>query len=422
MATFKCLIRASDKKKDGTWNVKIRVTHNRQSRYISTPFYVNESQITRGFKIKDQSILDKVEDRMRELRSASNKLGFLADGVSIDHFVELILNQADQKDFFAFMDEHIKKLEKEDRLMTAAARRVAMNSLKRWYGREKMFFQDIDSNLMLRYYEHIRFKLKPGTVETYITALKCMYKDAQRIYNDEENNIIVVKYGVFNKIVLPGNIEFDERSFDTPAQMQAVIDVSYTGIWSYDFCKDMFVLSFVMFGINPVVLVYAKKEQVEDGVFTYRRSKIRRRKNKAAEQKILLSDVAKVILDKYSGDPEYLIDFQGHTRRADGLGYIHGAFQDAGVEPPDPLVRSGHGKGKYVFYTARHSMATFARNVCDIPWDVVNDMLGHTPRNNTRTTDTYIKTDWTVRWKANEKLLSLFDWSFYEKQKKGTVR
>lgn len=417
MATFKCLIRASDKKKDGTWNVKIRVTHNRQSRYISTPFYVNESQITRGFKIKDQSILDKVEDRMRELRSASDKLGFLADGVSIDHFVELILNQADQKDFFAFMDEHIKKLEKEDRLMTAAARRVAMNSLKRWYGREKMFFQDIDSNLMLRYYEHIRFKLKPGTVETYITALKCMYKDAQRIYNDEENNIIVVKYGVFKKIVMPSNVEFETRAFDSPEQMQAVIDAPYTGIWNYDFAKDMFVLSFVCFGINPVDLFFAKKDQVKDGIFTYRRSKVRRRLLKASEQKIRLTDVAKIILNKYSGDKEYLIDFCGHVRRTTCVIYIHAAFQDAGVEPYDIEIRSGHKKGKYVFYTARHSMATFARNICGIEWDVVNDMLNHTPRSNTRTTDTYIRKDWNVLWEANDKLMALFDWSFYLRQR-----
>ena len=244
-----------------------------------------------------------------------------------------------------------------------------------------------------------------------------MYKDAQRIYNDEENNIIQVKYGVFKKIVLPGNVEFDERSFDKPEQMQAVIDVPYTGSWCYDFAKDMFVLSFIMFGINPVDLFFAKKDQVHDGIFTYRRSKIKRSKNKAAEQKIKLSEVAKIILAKYSGDPEYLIDFSGHSRRATGMSLIHGAFQDAGLEPHDEKVRSGHGRGKYVFYTARHSMASFARNVCGIEWDVVNDMLNHTPRTNTRTTDTYIRKDWNVLWEANDKLMALFDWSFYTKQK-----
>lgn len=422
MATFKCLIRSSDRKKDGTWRVKIRVTHNRKTRYIPTPFHVSEEQVTRGLKIKDRRILDQVEDRIRELKDAADKIGFLADEISIDHFVELIEQKTDKIDFFGFMDKHIAKLESEERIQTANARRVAKNSLQRFVKKEKLYFQDIDSNLMLRYYDSIRNRLKPGTVETYITALKCMYKDAQLIYNDEEHNIIQIRYGVFKKINLPSDVEFEERSFDTPAQMQALIDAPYTGIWNYDFVKDMFVLSFVCFGINPVDLFFAKKNQVEDGIFTYKRSKIKRRKAKSSEQKIRLSEVAKIILEKYSGDPEYLIDFNGFKRRTTCVGYIHAALQDAGLEPYDEEVRSGHKKGKYVFYTARHSMATFARNVCDIPWDVVNDMLGHTPRNSTKTTDTYIKTDWNVRWEANDKLMSLFDWSFYEKQKKGTVR
>lgn len=416
MATFKCLIRPTDKKQDGTWNVKIRVTHNRQSRYISTPFFVTDEQITRGYKIKDRVVLDQVENKMREWRVASDKIGFLAEGVGVDHLIELIQNKADKKDFFAFMDDHIKKLEKDGRTKTAAARSVARNSFVRFVGKDRLYFSDIDSNLMLRYFEHIRQELKPGSVETYITAIKCMYKDAQRIYNDDENNIIVVKYGVFKKIVMPNNVEFDERSFETPAQMQAVIDAPYTGIWCYDFAKDMFVLSFIMFGINPVDLFFAKKDQVVDGILSYRRSKIKRRNVRVAEKRIRLNDVARIILDKYSCDKEYLIDFRGHSRRTTVVSYIHAAFQDAGLEPYDKKVRSGHGKGKYVFYTARHSMATFARNICKIDWDVVNDMLNHTPRNNTNTTDVYIKKDWNVQWEANEKLLALFDWSFYTNQ------
>lgn len=38
MATFKAEVYAHQKKKDGTYNIKIRVTHNGEKRYLATPF------------------------------------------------------------------------------------------------------------------------------------------------------------------------------------------------------------------------------------------------------------------------------------------------------------------------------------------------------------------------------------------------
>lgn len=52
MATFKSLIQKHHKKADGTWNVKIRVTHNRQIKYLATPIYAKADDITRTFKLK----------------------------------------------------------------------------------------------------------------------------------------------------------------------------------------------------------------------------------------------------------------------------------------------------------------------------------------------------------------------------------
>ncbi|MBP1615461.1 MAG: tyrosine-type recombinase/integrase [Bacteroidetes bacterium] len=40
MATFKAEIYKHQKKANGTWNVKIRITHNREKKYLSTSIYV----------------------------------------------------------------------------------------------------------------------------------------------------------------------------------------------------------------------------------------------------------------------------------------------------------------------------------------------------------------------------------------------
>ena len=50
--TFKAVI--TNKKKDGTYNVKIRVTHNRVNKYIQTIYFVTKDELTSPLKIKDQ--------------------------------------------------------------------------------------------------------------------------------------------------------------------------------------------------------------------------------------------------------------------------------------------------------------------------------------------------------------------------------
>lgn len=62
MATFKYEIFKDRKRIDGTYNVKIRVTHNRKLKRIPTSIYVTKEDITKGFKIKNQSILDELNN------------------------------------------------------------------------------------------------------------------------------------------------------------------------------------------------------------------------------------------------------------------------------------------------------------------------------------------------------------------------
>lgn len=59
--TFKAVVYKHHKKEDGTYNVKIRITHNRQKRHIPTNIFVTKDDLTRGFKIKSQNVLDNTK-------------------------------------------------------------------------------------------------------------------------------------------------------------------------------------------------------------------------------------------------------------------------------------------------------------------------------------------------------------------------
>lgn len=68
MATFKLVILPHHKKGDGTYNPKIRITHNRKVKYISTTYYIESEKITKTFKIKDLNIQSALDNLVIDYR------------------------------------------------------------------------------------------------------------------------------------------------------------------------------------------------------------------------------------------------------------------------------------------------------------------------------------------------------------------
>ena len=68
------------------------------------------------------------------------------------------------------------------------------------------------------------------------------------------------------------------------------------------------------------------------------------------------------------------------------------------------LLREIIGVDYLIFYSARHSFASIARNDVKIDKYTVHEMLNHVDRE-MKVTDTYIRKDWSVFDAANRKLL-----------------
>ncbi len=88
MATFKAVVQ--DKRKDGTYQIKIRITHNRVVRRLATNIFVHSSGVTRGLKIKDQDVIDQADELIRNCRKICNNLGIALDSMSTDDLVSHI--------------------------------------------------------------------------------------------------------------------------------------------------------------------------------------------------------------------------------------------------------------------------------------------------------------------------------------------
>ena len=418
MATFKPIVLPSNKKKDGTYNVKIRVTHKRQSRYLPTPFYVTQSQLTRSFKLKDALVIEQVESEIKRMRERVYRIGFIADSLDLEQLIMRINTNESSVSFTDYMQRKIDEIREKGRNKTADSYQTALRALLLYNGDNPLMFDQMTKSYILNYYRNLLSNHETTTANNYIKDIKIFYNMARKELNDEEADIVIVKYRCFDALEFEKPDETKPRAFERVEDMQAVIDCDYSNVWIYDFSKDMFILSFICLGINPVDLFFLKKENYKDGIITYRRKKIERRTREKSEIKIRVPEAGKIIIDKYDGDAEFLIDFQGHIRSTNICRYIHYTFQRCGIENTDD--KNGVHRSQYVFYSARHSMATFARNICKIDKETVHEMLNHTTSKEFAITDVYIRKDYSHIWEANDKLIALFDWSFYIKQKKVT--
>lgn len=88
--TFKPVVYADNKRQDGTYNVKIRVTHRRQTLKLSTNMYVAANQMTRALKLKDQSIIDEAKRIIDNWRAIVGRLGAAADVMTVRQVVDYI--------------------------------------------------------------------------------------------------------------------------------------------------------------------------------------------------------------------------------------------------------------------------------------------------------------------------------------------
>ncbi len=119
--TFKADILKHDQRKDGTWNVKIRVTKDRKIKRIPTNYYVSKGSVSRKGEITNLEILKNCQTIIDDYRNIVNSLGDQIDFYNIDHLAKYLVSERKRKktndliDFIALGEEHIENLKKEKR-------------------------------------------------------------------------------------------------------------------------------------------------------------------------------------------------------------------------------------------------------------------------------------------------------------------
>jgi integrase len=413
MATFKIVVVKADQKSDKTWNVKVRVTHNRRIGYIGTDYYVTRKSINSKYEIINNDIIlavNKVIDRYRTLETT---LGDKLPSYSLKQLTDFF--KRDRKgdiDFIAFIDSRLEELKRGQKLKTWATYQTTKNRLIKFTGLSILpitlitvkFLEGFETWLR-RHKENNEWKeCNDTSINLYMRNIRALFNAARKQYNDEDLGDFQIKHYPFGKYDMPDAPETKKRNLSIETIL-AIRD--YPTKRKLDIqAQDVFMLSFYFVGMNTVDMFHCPS--VQNNRITYNRHKTEGKRKDKALISLSIPEEAVSILQKYKGKRSAFDFRERYANASDFNKYVNRGLKRIGeaLNLPDTLSS----------YYARHSWATIARNDCRISEEDVHRALNHS-NPNMKVTDIYLAKDWRFIDESQHKVIDYMNDFFINKAK-----
>ena len=391
MATLKYCIVKKDMRRDKTWRVQIRLTHERKTVMIPTSMYVSRSDLTSSYQIKNPSIIEQCEDLIREYKDKIETLDLALVDMDANTIRQEITRKDTVKDveFFTFARKWLDdgcRPKCRKKYFTAINRFEGFVKMK--HGRKTLPCNELSCLLMLQFEKYLR---KEGIKsELYCQNIKTIFNEARIRYNDNPDGTVVIRRSL-DLFKPKKDLRLTEKRSLTTEQIRQIAALEDVKITTRhdpqrDLARDVFMISFLTMGTNTIDLFDCEYDA--DGNITYERAKVRDIRADRARIVIKPHPLLKPYLEKYANPnaPDDRRVFSFYTRYKDNVSFSHVVNQ--GLK----AVGEAIGIEGLNYYAARHSMATIALNEVMIDKLTVHEMLNHRmPK--FRVTDMYIRRD-----------------------------
>lgn len=376
MPQFKAVIRTNEhfKNVNGKYNVKIRISHKGQVRYIATEYYIDQLQIDTetGLVIKHPNaglINIDIQEKLLAYQKQILKEGSRIDKLTCQQVKDLLeIKPEGELDFFQYADKVINSLWKEKRNGTADSYSFSIVNLKKYVPYPSLAFSQITPKFLKDFDLYMRYKGKSvNTIGIYLRSIRAIYN---RAINDDLisiNDYPFRKFKIKKEATIKRNLSIDE--------IILIRDMVLTG--QKEKARDIFMLSFYLIGINMKDLLGVKYDGGDR--FIYRRSKTKK------PYSIKVFPEAKAIWQKYDN----CITFGKATDYRWTIKLINDYISD--------LIKNKN----ITTYYSRHSWGSIAAEL-DIPKETISAALGH---GSTSVTDVYINFILSKVDEANKKVI-----------------
>lgn len=264
--------------------------------------------------------------------------------------------------FFSFMESVAARLDRLEKQRTAETYMSALKSFRRFVGRPRLAFSELDTDLTAAYEAYLirRRGLTPNTSSFYMRILRAVYNRAVNQGLTTQNNPF---RGVYTGVARTAKRAIPQQALRRIRDMQLPEDGPLA------FARDMFLFSFYTRGMSFVDMAYLRKTDLKNGTLAYRRRKT------GQLLQIRWEPCMQEILGRHTvpGDSEFLLPIitdpsEGRRQYVQASHRINRNLKAIGTTAGLAAPLS--------MYVARHTWASIARSR-HIPLSVISDGMGH---------------------------------------------
>lgn len=300
--TTRILLDKRQKRKDGTFPVRLRVTQNKTQKYFSLGITMTEEDWE---KTTDQN----AKKKHKETKIYLEKIEERAFGVirEIHPFSFEVFKQkfngtsSSQKDALWVFQEYISGVSKEDRVRTADSYKNALVSIKGFLAtknRKNLSFDEITVDWLKSYEDWmIERNRAVSTIGIYLRSLRT-----------------IVNIAVLEGVLKAEQYPFGKRKYKIPDSeniKKALVSSDIKKVYEYNpaneaesRAKDMWIFTYLCNGINFKDIAKLRYMDISDTSIKFFRSKIERSgREKMRPITVPLSPEVKAIIDKWGVKP-----------------------------------------------------------------------------------------------------------------------
>lgn len=415
MLTIKAEILKSKQKVDNTYNVKIRLTYNREIKRLSTHIFVRTEDLTKDFKLKNPKYIKEADRLVRYYQELCATLPLETSNFTLNDILECIQKEKEINtpiDFIQFCKDWLAATEVKGKRNY----QTTLNSFIAFLGKDKLNTNQVTKQLMEEYMKYLHQKRdkqvaelqKKGKripsnrmVSLYTSSIRHLFNEAKKKYNDYDRNIIRIPNSPFENLEIPKQEVTRKRALSAEL-IKKIWELPYIinsngreRFCPFNLAKDCFILSFCLIGMNSADLYNCT--ELEDNSITYYRTKTSGRRLDKAKMKVDVLSMLLPLMKKYEDYTHqkvfcfyHLYSTYKNFNRAINLG-----LKKIGkILKVDDLE----------YYAARHSWATIAVNKVGIDKYTVHAALNHIDEA-MKVTDIYIERDFKIENEANKKVV-----------------
>ena len=413
MATFKAVVRTP--RKDGFYQVYIRVVQNTKPGYIKTDKVVTKQMMDKHGNISDPFVSEYCARMIMLYTDKLNRKDCAR--WTVRQIIEYVTQTDEDVCFSDYARQYIDRMIDRGQERNAKNYKLALQHMERSFGTNKIMFGQLTSTQVNRWIASLEQTRRAK--EMYPVCMRQIFRVAVSELNDYDNGIIRIKTNPWSKVKIP-QADRSEKIAISPEECRMFFAAPLPATRMVDplpeLGRDVAKMVLCLAGMNTVDIYELRKGDYHDGKICYKRAKTRKSRTDEAYIEMRVEPIIQPLVEKYlaEADDPYLFNF--HKRFSSSDSFC--ANVNTGIKQVCNSMGIPQEK-RYCVYTFRHTWGTVAQNDCGASIAEVafgmNHSHGHT------ITRGYIKIDFTPAWELNAKVI---DFIFFStaKSKQGMAR